>query len=853
MNIDDLKKQLINKKRTVEELANVISLRTDQNPNYSILLGAGCSVSSGIRSANELINEWRNGYSNHIEAKNIEEQKAFLKKEHPDWYDPNKEYSSLFEKKFDLQRHRRMFVETEVCGKTPSIGYAYLTSLIKSNYFHTLFTTNFDDLINEAFYLYSDLRPIVCAHDSSINSITITSRRPKIIKLHGDYLFDDIKATVRETETLEHNMKAKFTEFAKDYGLIVVGYSGYDRSIMEAIAMLLKNDTYFNNGIYWCLRKDSEISEELKKLFWKDKVYFVEIEGFDELFAQIHTNFNKENNIPISTSSISRRPSEVIQRLLSSENFRNSSSPILRKAYAQLERESKRTMLMDLILPRDKDEANDGKESLSDDELISRVEIQKLVSTGAFREAIAKGKKAIQSIIKPSLKREILLSLVEAHRALGELNEAISIIDELISDQPFLASNHLLKADILFVYQDKLGSINKAIGINPYWYKPHHKKALLSLELAAESYGVDRENAVKEANKALEEGLKRDPSLENPCWDTKFRLISLYVNDRANKVKQQNEIIDNLKEMNPESPLVLRLEMSILTAGDNQSEINLLIANIDELKRRTPSKIHPVLDEIKLKGIAKTGDLEKISREIAEVQKVNDLTTRHPDLVVGIANVMREQLGDDSAAIKILKESYQHADFDRAVVSALINVLLDTENLIEAENIFTKTSKQMSSGLKYQLKLRLLEEQEDYANALNELKKREKITGYKDTTEFYLLIKNKDYLTAKNRSKEYLNRISFSLEAKSEIVNYELACKKLNEKINVDRLNNLMNFDSSSSDKAAIYAILGKKNEMIDNLKKAIVSDKSCRFLFKRWPVFDDYKSDSDFIKAVEY
>ncbi len=80
----------------------------------------------------------------------------------------------------------------------------------------------------------------MCAHDSSINSITITSSRPKIIKLHGDYLFDDLKSTVRETESLEINMKNKLVEFSKDYGMIIVGYSGNDRSILEVLTNLLK-------------------------------------------------------------------------------------------------------------------------------------------------------------------------------------------------------------------------------------------------------------------------------------------------------------------------------------------------------------------------------------------------------------------------------------------------------------------------------------------------------------------------------------------------------------------------------------------------------------------------------------
>ena len=82
--------------------------------------------------------------------------------------------------------------------------------LIAAGYFNTVFTTNFDDLLNEAFYRFSHVRPVVCAHDSSISGVTITSDRPKIIKLHGDYLFDNIKTTLRETESLEMNMRMNF-------------------------------------------------------------------------------------------------------------------------------------------------------------------------------------------------------------------------------------------------------------------------------------------------------------------------------------------------------------------------------------------------------------------------------------------------------------------------------------------------------------------------------------------------------------------------------------------------------------------------------------------------------------------
>ncbi|NVC72797.1 SIR2 family protein, partial [Vibrio vulnificus] len=294
MELEKLCDEIPHKKRSIDELITYITTKSSKTAtNYSLLLGAGASVTSGIKSGQDLVSEWRKDifqrYNSTTPYKE-EEASNYLSKQ--SWYDPSKEYSSLFEKKFDLASQRRRFVEQQVDAAFPSIGYAYLVSLANGEniYFDTIYTTNFDDLINESFYQFSHTRPLLCAHDSSVSSLTINSSRPKIIKLHGDYLYDDIKSTLRETETLESNIKKKLIEFSKEYGLIVVGYSGGDRSIMDVISHLLKNEEYFKNGIYWCIRKGDNISQELKNLLWKDRVYFVEIDGFDELMASIHNS-----------------------------------------------------------------------------------------------------------------------------------------------------------------------------------------------------------------------------------------------------------------------------------------------------------------------------------------------------------------------------------------------------------------------------------------------------------------------------------------------------------------------------------------------------------------------------------
>ncbi|EGR0083262.1 SIR2 family protein, partial [Vibrio vulnificus] len=190
MELEKLCDEIPHKKRSIDELITYITTKSSKTAtNYSLLLGAGASVTSGIKSGQDLVSEWRKDifqrYNSTTPYKE-EEASNYLSKQ--SWYDPSKEYSSLFEKKFDLASQRRRFVEQQVDAAFPSIGYAYLVSLANGEniYFDTIYTTNFDDLINESFYQFSHTRPLLCAHDSSVSSLTINSSRPKIIKLHGD-------------------------------------------------------------------------------------------------------------------------------------------------------------------------------------------------------------------------------------------------------------------------------------------------------------------------------------------------------------------------------------------------------------------------------------------------------------------------------------------------------------------------------------------------------------------------------------------------------------------------------------------------------------------------------------------
>lgn len=275
--------------KSAEHLIHLIVTRNSDTPNFALLLGSGASVTSGVRTAQDMIDEWRRLLFNR--SQNGLRYNAWLDSQ--DWYNHEDEYSILFEKIYDQPAQRRVYIEECVKDGQPSWGYVYLTNLLKERYFDVAFTTNFDDLLNEACYLYSDgLRPIVAAHDSAIQGIRVSSSRPKIIKLHGDFLYDNIKNTLAELETLETNTKRKLAQFAQEYGLVVLGYSGRDRSIMDTLELLLRDEDNYKQGIYWCTRHGAERPARLESLLRKDRVYLVEVNGFDEFTADLHNSAN---------------------------------------------------------------------------------------------------------------------------------------------------------------------------------------------------------------------------------------------------------------------------------------------------------------------------------------------------------------------------------------------------------------------------------------------------------------------------------------------------------------------------------------------------------------------------------
>lgn len=106
VSLQQLKRELASKERNIFELSEYISNRneTDRTPNYSLLLGAGCSISSGIRPASTLISAWKEEI--YLSSNDVDDNLNLLECVNDyfesdavaSWYDPRNEYCCLFEK-----------------------------------------------------------------------------------------------------------------------------------------------------------------------------------------------------------------------------------------------------------------------------------------------------------------------------------------------------------------------------------------------------------------------------------------------------------------------------------------------------------------------------------------------------------------------------------------------------------------------------------------------------------------------------------------------------------------------------------------------------------------------------------
>lgn len=282
--------------------AFVRSFKQNKDVANSFLIGAGASISSGIQSAADCIWEWKKDIycsNNDNASKVIQNYKTeIVQKIIQDWLDKqggypllgdDNEYSFYAEKAYPIEGDRVKYFTGLSKDKTPYVGYKLLCLLNKFGIVKSVWSTNFDGLVPRAAQQLN-ITPIEITLDNEDRIYRNACDSELLyIALHGDYKYSKLKNTSKELDTQSDVFANALKRYFVDKNLIVCGYSGRDKSLMDALISAFSEKG--SGRIYWC-GYGADIPKSVSDFLLTVKdagrdVYYIPTDGFDKTLISL--------------------------------------------------------------------------------------------------------------------------------------------------------------------------------------------------------------------------------------------------------------------------------------------------------------------------------------------------------------------------------------------------------------------------------------------------------------------------------------------------------------------------------------------------------------------------------------
>ncbi len=278
------------------------SIEVNRSTTHSFLLGAGASISSHIQSASDCIWEWKRSIYVSNNPEYADEVKNYKSKNSQQriqrWLDAqgkypklndNKEYSTYVEETYPLESDRTQYFENLCQNKEPGIGYKILCLLSKAEIVKSVWTTNFDGLTLKAAYSVG-ITPIEINLDNSERIFRVQKKGELLcVALHGDYKYSKLKNTEKELDNQDESFKTTLNRYFADKNLIVIGYSGRDKSLMSALLEAFSSPG--KGRLYWCgynYECDDSVENLIKGIRANGReAYYIPTNGFDETLLHV--------------------------------------------------------------------------------------------------------------------------------------------------------------------------------------------------------------------------------------------------------------------------------------------------------------------------------------------------------------------------------------------------------------------------------------------------------------------------------------------------------------------------------------------------------------------------------------
>ena len=300
--------------------AFVRAIGVNRGTQHALFLGAGASITSGIPSAWTCIWEWKRSIflTNHL---GLEDQFAELslpsvKQRIQRWLDAKgiypaegspEEYSFYVEQCFPISEDRKRFFQEKVRSAKPHVGYQLVCLLAEAEVVGSVWTTNFDGLVPRAAANFN-LTPIEVGIDCQERLPRSVQKGELLsVSMHGDYRYDPLKNTIVELQQQEVALREALVKHVQDTPCIVVGYSGRDASVMEALTAAYS--TSGPGALYWC-GYENDVPSSVRQLIEtarkaKRTAVFVPAQGFDDLVSRLASHCLREEPLSRARTIIS--------------------------------------------------------------------------------------------------------------------------------------------------------------------------------------------------------------------------------------------------------------------------------------------------------------------------------------------------------------------------------------------------------------------------------------------------------------------------------------------------------------------------------------------------------------------
>lgn len=143
-------------------------------------------------------------------------------------------------------------------------------------------------------------------------------------------------------------MRNKLEQYLTQYGLILVGYSGSDASITDNLKHFIQSPEFLNNGLYWCFRENDTVSDNVLTILKSDKAFYVIIDGYDEILAELHTRLIGDST-PFNSKIATSRAEAIIQSYLENERLKQSVCKTIQRHLKELQNDQTQSQVYDAL------------------------------------------------------------------------------------------------------------------------------------------------------------------------------------------------------------------------------------------------------------------------------------------------------------------------------------------------------------------------------------------------------------------------------------------------------------------------------------------------------------------------